>query len=184
MLYSYKVNLTEKDYYEFNQFLQTKSHYGKKTHVFIRRISVVTIVLVTILLSVYDDFNICSLIVNMFACCIAILFIQIFGDYFCNFSLKMMLKLIKKTGKMAFSPFSEIEFGENYFCETTSENRTECSYSAIERISIIDGKIIYIHINHAMAYLLPYSVFENQIQYRQFINFLNTKCCNIDWYNK
>ena len=71
---------------------------------------------------------------------------------------------------------------EDRFVEMTPDNKTEHTYSAIERVSIVDDKVIYIHINNVMSYMLPFSCFESKGQYDDFFRFLKTKCANIDVY--
>lgn len=183
MLYSYNVCLTEKDYCEFNEFLQIKSFYGKKVMTFLRITFAIIIGLGMVVSLFYDGFT-DELVANIIADCLLIVFFELLLIPFMKLSIKIYIRIVKKVGKMAFSPSSVMEFYEDYFCETMPENKTEHKYSAIERISIIDGKIIYIHINHAMCYLLPYNVFESQNQYKQFVDFLKAKCDNIDWYRK
>ena len=83
---------------------------------------------------------------------------------------------------MGYSPSSVIEFYEDSFVETTPDNKTEQRYASIERISIVDNKMIYIHVNNIMAYILPLSCFETKEQYDEFFEFIKTKCFNIDIY--
>ena len=83
---------------------------------------------------------------------------------------------------MGYSPESIMEFYEDRLVETTSDNKTELKYSAVERISIVDHKMIYIHVNNVMSYILPISSFESREQYDRFLGFIRTKCANIDIY--
>ena len=61
-----------------------------------------------------------------------------------------------------------MEFFDEYFTETTPQNKTEQKYDSIERISVIQGKTIYIHVNNVMSYLLPVSCFDSKEQYDAF----------------
>ena len=89
---------------------------------------------------------------------------------------------MKKNGKAGYSPESVLEFGDETFIETTPDNKTEQRYASIERISIVDNKMIYIHVNNIMAYILPLSCFETKEQYDEFFEFIKTKSANIDIY--
>ena len=84
---------------------------------------------------------------------------------------------------MAYSPSSIIEFYEESFLEITSENKTEQKYSVIERISIVDSRYVYIHVNNIMAYILPLSSFESMAQYDEFLEFMKIKCTVINTYS-
>ena len=105
---------------------------------------------------------------------------QIFLTKFFSWSLKGQIKTLKKSGKMGYSPDSVMGFSEDSFIETTPDNKTEHKYSAIERVSIVDNKMTYIHVNNVMSYMLPLSCFESKEQCDDFFNFIKTKCANID----
>ena len=90
--------------------------------------------------------------------------------------------MLKKSGKMGYSPNAVMEFYDEIFVETTPENRTEQSYSAVERVSVVEDRTIYIHINNVMAYILPVTAFESKEQYDSFLSFIRTKCAIVDVY--
>ena len=96
--------------------------------------------------------------------------------------LKSNIKSLKAKGKMGYSPVSEIEFYDESFVEITPDNKTEQKYSAIERVSVITDKVVYIHVNNVMSYILPLSCFESKEQYNNFLDFVRSKCANIDVY--
>ena len=83
---------------------------------------------------------------------------------------------------MGYSPVSEMEFYDESFVEITPDNKTERKYSAIERVSVISDKVVYIHVNNVMSYILPLSCFESKEQYNNFLDFVRSKCANIDVY--
>ena len=110
-----------------------------------------------------------------------VLFQLLLNPYF-TWVVKQNIKSLKKQGKMGYSPNAEIEFLENSFTEQTPENKTEQMYSSVERISIIKDKVIYIHVNNIMSYILPVSCFGSKEKYDEFLAFIRTKCQNIDNY--
>ena len=83
---------------------------------------------------------------------------------------------------MGYSPIAEMEFYDESFIEITPDNKTEQKYSAIERVSVIADKVVYIHVNNVMSYILPLSCFESKEQYNNFLDFVRSKCANIDVY--
>ena len=83
----------------------------------------------------------------------------------CDLFFKMIFNIINA---IHYSPSSVIEFYEDVFIETTPDNKTEQKYSAIERISVVDNKVVYIHVNNIMSYILPFSCFESKEQYNEF----------------
>ena len=83
---------------------------------------------------------------------------------------------------MGYSPESVLEFYDDCFVETMPDGKIEQKYSAIERVSIVDNKMIYIHVSNVMGYMLPMACFESIEQYAKFFDFIRTKCANIDVY--
>ena len=47
---------------------------------------------------------------------------------------------------------------------------------------IITDKIIYIHVNNLLAYIIPLNCFNSKEEYNDFISFIKTKCQTIDVY--
>ena len=97
-------------------------------------------------------------------------------------SLKGQIKALKKKGKMAYTPESTMQFDDSVFIETTPTERAERSYSSLERVSILSGKVVYIHLNNVTAYIVPRDSFDSEEQYNAFLEFIKTKCANIDVY--
>ena len=181
MKFQFDVNTTDKDYLDYNKFWMLRSHYGKKQMMGFR-IVIAVIFGVYIFISLYGgNFTVDSFISVIPMAILFIIFELLFSSLFIFF-LKGHLKSLKKKGKMGYSPSSVIEFYEDSFVETTPDNKTEQRYSSIERISIVDNKMIYIHVNNIMAYILPLSCFETKEQYDEFFEFIKTRCANIDIY--
>ena len=99
-------------------------------------------------------------------------------------SAKREIKSFKKKGKQLYSPVSYMEFYDDLFCETTENEKNELKYEAIESVSVINEKIVYLHKNDALAFILPISCFISNEQYDAFIEFIKTKCPKIDFYDK
>ena len=181
MKFQFNVNITDKDYLDYNKFWMLRSHYGKKQMMGLRIVFAV-IFGVYIFISLYNgNFTVNSFISVIPTAILLIIFELLFSSLFVFF-LKGHLKSLKKKGKMGYSSSSVIDFYEDSFVETTPDNKTEQRYSSIERISIVDNKMIYIHVNNIMAYILPLSCFETKEQYDGFFEFIKTKCANIDKY--
>lgn len=58
----------------------------------------------------------------------------------------------------------------------------ESIISGIDRISIVENKLIMIHTNSVQAYLLPAICFGSDIKYNLFKDFIKTKCAAVDTY--
>lgn len=181
MEYRFNVTINEKDYLDYNKFWQFRSPYGKKQIRNIRIYLLILFVLYALYRFFRTDFSadgVFSILPMLLLC----LFFQIFLKGFFSLILNLHIKSLKKRGKPGYSPESVLEFSENCFREITSDNKTECKYSTVERISIVDNKNMYIHINSMASYILPLSCFESKEQYDGFLQFIKTKCANIDFY--
>ena len=182
MKFQFHVNVDDQDYLNYNIFWTIRSPYGRK-QIKTFRIALVVLFASFIVISLLfsDGFSpetICGIIPLVILFSLA----QIFLTRFFSWALKGHIKTLKKSGKMGYSPESVLEFNEESFAETTPENKTEQKYSAIERISVVDNKMIYIHVNNIMSYMLPFSSFESKEQYDSFFEFIKTKCADIDIY--
>ena len=180
MNFIFHVNISENDYLDYNIFWQLKSPYGKNQILFFR-IFLAVIVLAGAFISLRGNYSIDSFLGVTPILLVGIIFELLLNRLFYHV-LKSHIKGLSKKGKMGYSSTSVMEFNEDGFAETTQENKTEQKYSAIERISIVNDKMIYIHTNNIMAYILPLSCFESKEQYDAFLNFIRTKCHTIDIY--
>ena len=128
-----------------------------------------------------NDFS-AEALIGLIPVAVVFLIIQLSLNYFFVQSIKSNIKILKKSGKMPYSPVAQVEFNENSFTETTPENKVEQKYSAVERVSVINGDTVYIHVNNVMAYILPATCFESTEQLDGFLSFIKTKCSVIDIY--
>ena len=99
-----------------------------------------------------------------------------------TFTLKANLKNLKKKGKVAYSPSATMEFFEQAFTEVTDNVKTEQKYSSVERVSVVRGRAIYLHVNSLASYILPLSAFDNKEQFDRFVEFIKTKISIVDFY--
>ena len=153
MNYRFNVTITDQDYLDYNTFWMLRSPYGKKQMKIFRIVITVFWVIASLVTLFMDGFSTVS-VFGLIPLVIVFFLIQILFPIFFSWALKLQIKILKKSGKMAYSPESIMEFYEDRLVETTSDNKTELKYSAVERISIVDHKVIYIHINKIMLSLM------------------------------
>lgn len=181
MRFQFNVKTNDQDYLDYNIFWMLRSPYGKK-QIMAFRVAIAIVCAIFVFASLFiGGFTFDSLL-STIPVWIVLLIFEAFLTKFFSWSLKGQIKSLRKSGKMGYSPESFIEFFEEGFSETTPDNKTEYKYTAIERVSLVDNKMIYIHVNNIMAYMLPLSCFETKEQYDEFIEFLESKCTNIDIY--
>lgn len=181
MRFRIETKCTAKDYWDWNMFWMSKSPYGKKEMTFLRLFGVLVIGIAAFWVLYRDGFSGQAWMSFIFVMVLNVI-IQLLLPWFLKCVLKRRIKRLEKTGKRLYSPEAVIEFYDDIFVETTPESRIEQKYSSIDRISIVGDKMIYIHINNAMAFMLPVSCFESRQQYESFLEFIKTKCSSIDVY--
>ena len=181
MNYTINVSLTDNDYLDYNIFWMLKSTYGKKQLMKCRVIIFLIFALSALFVLITGDGSVGNFVFIGLMVVMLALF-QIFMPCFYMRTIKSQLKTLKKSGKMAYSSEATLEFTDEMFTETTSDNKTEQKYSCIERVSIITDKAIYIHTNNVMAYLIPMSSFTSAEELRSFIDYIKTKALIVDMY--
>ena len=181
MKFQFNITTNDQDYLDYHKFWMLRSYYGKKQMITFR-IAFTVIICVYILIYLYGGSFTFNSFIEIIPMAILLILFELFLSPLFVLFLKGHLKGLKKKGKMGYSPSSVIEFYEDFFIETTPDNKTEQKYSTIERISIVDNKVIYIHVNNIMSYILPLSCFETKEKYNEFFKFIKTKCLNIDIY--
>ena len=181
MHFKFDITLTDSDYLDYNLFHQNKSPYGKKQINSMGWLLLGIFVGIMFIALFVGGFSKDSFI-NTIPIVISFVLIRVFLKKILSLSTKKYVKLLKKTGKMGYSPKSVLEFYDDYFVEITPDEKTERKYSALERISVVENKVVYLHVNNVMAYILPMSAFESLEQYYFFMSFIKTKCSAIDSY--
>lgn len=181
MHFKLNVNITDNDYIDYNTFVSYGPSYGRKNLLFIRLLSLVVFALCTFVVIFFgDDLYKHWLFVVMIA--ITAILHQVFSKKIMAKFIKIEIMYRKKQGKLPFEPNTVMEFYDDYFVDFTPDSKTEVKYSAIDRVSVINDKYIYLHLDSARAHLLSSFCFESKEQYDSFVDFIKTKCKNVDVY--
>ncbi len=181
MNFKFNIDLTDKDYLDYNIFWMLKSPYGKKQMIKYR-IIISVIFLAVIFLSLLVDGFTAEAFLGIIPYLVLLVLVEAFLNFFFVWTLKGLMKSLKGKGNMGYTPVAEMEFYDEYFLEVTPVNKTESKYSSVERVSVVGDKVIYIHVNNVMSYILPMASFESREQYGEFLEFIKTKCANVDIY--
>ena len=114
MKFRFNVNTTEQDYIDYNVFVSIKSPYGRRQ---MRgfRVAFAVLFVVYALVILYESGFSREFLLNILAGAILQALIQIFLNPLFSLTLKSAVKGMKKSGKMAFSPESVLEFYINIF---------------------------------------------------------------------
>lgn len=176
MRYRFDMDLTDEDYYNFNVFMQTKTESGKRNILISRILCIIFTMILAFMIwltGILGDKPILFLVLVVIN---GIIF-QIKYISLLKNKIRKTISMYKKQGKFTYSAKSVIEFDEERIYETTEESKIEQTLSNAEYVSVCESdKAIYIRINAAMTFVMPYRVFESDEQREEFVEFLRTKC--------
>jgi hypothetical protein len=181
MEYAFKVTLNDQDYYEFNKFVAFKGKQGKKEVNRVRFYLSVLFIAIAVLFWAMSDFSKDGLY-DALVYVILLVIVQALLKPMMRLIIKIQIKMLKKGGKMPYSAESVLRFTDEGFSEVSAEHKTEQAYAAVERVSVVEGIAIYVHINKLMGFLLPEKSFENKAHWDSFVAFLQTKIPIVDFY--
>ena len=179
--FRFNIRITEQDYTDFNVFCILNTPYGKK-QIRTYRLAVAFIVAIAMLTVVILTDSYVTITAEAIALGLLLLVLELSVKKRLVSSVKRQVKLLRKGVKKVYSPFSAIEFYENAFVENDGEAKTQQSYSSVERVSIAENKVIYLHINDIRAYIIPISSFVSAQQYSEFVAFIKSKCALVEVY--
>ena len=168
---------------DFNLFIAQKSHYGAGMWKLIRVLMAVPFIILAV--KILPHFfsadsvigKIIFLVVIGLFVLIGFLFQLLIGKLHA-LNIRSAIKTMKKKGKALYDPEAVLTFYEDKMTEKTKDAYSELKYSVIDRVSIIEGKAVYLHKNAGTAYILPLSCIAED--YEKFIAFIRTKCDKID----
>lgn len=181
MRFQFYVTMNDADYLDFNCFWMIRSDYGRAQISKMRGTMVLIAALIWGVTWIFSGFALSSLW-GLIPIGAVLAFLQLTLKRFLTFSIKGQIQSLKKSGKLAYSPEGTIEFYDDCFVEITPENKTEIRYTAIESVSVLPQKAIYIHLDTVRAHILMYQAFESGAQYDEFVEFLKTKTANVRVY--
>ena len=180
MKFQFHIHLGEQDYMDFNRFWMLQSPYGKKS----MRSTYKTVILICLMILIlYGWMSDISLVTWLILCAVCMGLVLLLMKPLMKNSVKTQIKRRKESGKLPYAADAEISFFDDYFMEITPAGKSEIQYTALERISYIPRKIIYLHYNNTSAYLIPETTFVSAQERVSFLEFIKTKCENFDIYS-
>ena len=180
MKFVFNVNMTDKDYLDYNVFWMTRSPYGKRQLLGLRIFLLIAALIPIGISFLHSGFSVES-VLGIIPIAVVLILAQLLLAPLFKLLLKGQIKALKKRGKMGYSPESVMEFSDDGFCEITPTARTEQKYDAIERVSVIEDGAIYVHVNNVMAYVLTSESLGDRRD--DFLEFIKTKCDTVDAYS-
>lgn len=181
MLFQLSINLSEDDYLAFNIFHSFESANGKKTVKKTRLIFTLAMAILAALFMLVMGLSTFSVVYTILLLLFTLLYMVFFKKILTH-RMKAQIKRLKELGKLPFDPVSTLEFYENKMVETTASRRTEQGYNHFERICIVKDRYILLYHSSLSAYILPVAQINAQLNQKDFVAFLSTKCTNLEYY--
>lgn len=104
-----------------------------------------------------------------------IIYLAFFRQKIFNKTLKRMIKLQKKDGKLPFTENSTIEFCEEEIYESTESSSNHIKYSELTKVHYTDNEM-YLYIDSQRALIIPYSQLGEDKE--KVVNFIKQKTNN------
>ena len=183
MNYVFDIFLAEKDYVELHIFHLSRSAYGKK-HRQLLRVMVAAIFTVAVLLSFWMEGISPATVAYAVLLCVFGLLMTVFYGKFSEFTTKLIVRNMKKSGKLAYSPESRLGFTDEGILEITPEGRLEKRWESMERLCIREGKVWYLYMNNAAAFILPVEQLSAQTDVTEFRRYLESRFPVVDVFDK
>lgn len=169
-MYQINVNLTDKDYWAFNRYYRYRHPAGR----IFRGIGIVDTYLMLIASAYYAEllFFWGTPIIVPFSITVLLSTVLMFliiplGDLLLKWNLK-------RYGSLPYDKETILEFHEDYLTDKAHDIETVVNYFNIDRIGV--GKTaIYIYIGLSEAIIIPFRVFETDIQKTKFLKFIHQK---------
>lgn len=181
MKFRFSISVTDQDYLDFNKFVMFHTPYGKKQMRMLRIMYAVIGLLGMIVSLMLQGISFFSVFTVLFWIGILVA-LQLILKPLQNWALKSNIKRLKKSGKMPYSPQATVEFYDDYVIDDDGCAKAQRTYASFERVSVVPGKAVYLHINSLMGYMIPYATFESEEQYGEFLEFIKEKIATVNCY--
>ena len=184
MRFSFNVKLNDEDYLLFNEFALKKSDMNKKADIITKTLISLIFVLSGLNLVITNGVNPVSLVGVVFLLIMWLIFMLCSKRANAVFTKFFTRMLIKGKEKKPYTPDSVLEFYDSFFKEIAPDNKSEISYTAIDRIAIVKRRYVFLFIDQIRGYVIPFDCFENESEEKEFISFLGTVCDKTEFFDK
>lgn len=183
MNYVFDILLTEADYIDFNVFHMSRSAYGKKHQRMMRGLVAVIFAVAALVNFLAEGISPVSVAYAVLLGALGLL-VTVFSGKTSGFTMKLVINNMKKSGKLAFSPESRMEFSDAGIVEITPEGRLEKRWESMERLCIREGKVWYLYMNNTAAFILPVEQIAAQADPAEFRRYLESRFAQVDVFDK
>lgn len=180
-IFSLNVDLTFENFLDYSAFWMLKSPQGKK-QVRESRIAIAAVIIlgITVIFLSSGVNNDTFIRAGFFV--VLLIIAEILLPKFMSSQLRRQLNSQIKSSNKPFTSLSVTEFYNDFFTDTTSDDKKEQKYLSVEIVSIVENKIIFIQVSGMYTYFIPVSSFASEAEYQSFITFIKSKCRNVEVY--
>lgn len=173
-MFEFSITITFQDYMRLYDYHLSHTKNGRATLRSIRLITPLMCVLALILMwiSGTDENTLLHLIIGF---CVISLFMAIIAKSYVLRIYRGKLKKLSKEGKLPYSSHEHLIFEDDHFTAIADEQKTEYSYSIIEKVVSTPHEIV-LYINVANGVLIPTIYFSSEENKLDFIQFIRSKC--------
>ncbi len=183
MHFRFNVKLTDEDYYLFNEFTVRHMPIGKKTALISKILVAVIFIFGAVSIFINQGFNPVSL-TSAAIFIILFLILALLFDKINSKIVKLQVRALLKKEKKPYTPDSVLEFYDSFFKEIAPDNKSEINYTAIDKISVVKNRYIFIFLDGIRGYVIPFGCFENEAQEKEFTDFLGKVCSKTEFFEK
>ena len=147
------VDVTERDYYAFNEYQATHSQNGLHVIRFQRMIMPIVSAIGIFILVLRGGEKTVIITTSVVLALVSLLWVIYTPKLIIN-SLRYSLNRVKKEGKLPYSEKSEIDFTDDFIIETTENSVSKIKYEEVLKIAFAND-CTYIYIGAAQAFIIP-----------------------------
>ncbi len=184
MLFSFNVKLTDEDYLLFNEYALKNSGMSKKTNILSNILVSIIFIASGANLLITNGINPVSIVGVVFLCFVGLIFLLCSKKFDTVFIKAFTRFMLKGKAKKPYTPESILEFYDDFFKEIAPDNKSEVSYSAIDKIQVVMNSYVLIFIDSMRGYIVPFDCFRDSAEEKDFLAFLGTLTPNIEFFEK
>lgn len=184
MHFSFNVKLTDDDYLLFNEFALKNSNMNKKADIITKALISIIFILSALNLIITNGINTVSVVAAGFLIVMWLIFMLCSKKANAVFTRFFTRMLIKGKVKKPYTPDSVLEFYDEYFKEIAPDNKSEINYSAIDKVTFVNGKYVFLFLDQIRGYVVPFNCFESEAQQNAFIDFITSVCNKTEFSDK
>ncbi len=173
MMFHFKFKLNDEDYLLFNQYHLLNSDTGKKSLTTFRLIAPILGLFVVIIFFIAGSEPGLIVVEAIFMAALSILWVVLSKTIMFR-SLKKHIKKLKAKGRLPYSNEVEIQFNDENIHEITPNTENKTAYVLVEKIGLTENAI-YIYFSAVQAYIVPLSVFKDEEEKHNFLNYIHLK---------